>query len=210
MKKVLLLLALLTQTSFAEKIEVDYSRFYTHLKKIDKTQLRALQFSFGFKKVGEATLCDIEQAVIVTQKQSLSLNINEHQRFTLPTEKALNMAKAYVAIDLQQAANQCDMSVQLETKAEYLKQHYEQQELLELSAQYKQFFSDMGSFLSFLMPGSEGLRFTFKQAPIVQQSIKGLQVKEHEIVLTDALIEQAHKGLSFEQKPLRITALVIE
>jgi len=210
MKKLLLTLILLSQTSVAEQIEVEYSRFYTHLKKIDKEELNALQFSFGFKKAGESYLCDISQATIVTQKMTIPLTIDKYHRFTLPTEKALKLANAFVTIDLQQPANQCDMSVQLETKPEYLKTSYQQQELTFLSAQYKQFFSEMGSFLSFLMPSSDGLKFTFDDTPSLLEHNKDVVIKKQEVEISDKAIQQAKLGLNFSQKPIRINGLVKE
>ena len=208
MKKLLLTLILLAQTTVAEQIDVEYSRFYTHLKKIDKEELNALQFSFGFKKAGESYLCDINQATIVTQKMTIPLTIDQYHRFTLPTEKALKLANAFVTIDLQQPANQCDMSVQLETKAEYLKSSYEQQELVLLSAQYKQFFSDMGSFLSFMMPSSDGLKFIFAETPTLLEHNKDVVIKKQEVDVSDEAIEQAKQGLNFSQTPIRINGLV--
>ena len=146
--KTLLLLALLgqavfTQASNAGELEVEYSSFYSHLRKIDKEELNALQFAFGFKKVQETVLCHITKAAVVTQKVTLPVEINEFDRFTLPTEKALNMAKAVVSLELIEPNNQCDMSVQLETKAEYLKTTYSVADLAMLNEQYKTFFDDM-------------------------------------------------------------------
>ncbi|MGO4894412.1 DUF2987 domain-containing protein [Flavobacterium sp. W21_SRS_FM6] len=208
MKKLVLTFALLSQACFAEHIEVEYSRFYSHLKKIDKEELNALQFSFGFKKVQEEWLCDIDNAIIVTQKQTIPLVISKDKRFTLPTEKALKLADAYISVDIKQPANQCDMSVQLETKTEYLKVEYSQAELKMLSDQYATFFSDMGSFLSFMMPGTEGLRFSFEDTPGIENNVKGLALKNKEIDLHNDTIEHATDGLKLNIKPLRINALM--
>jgi hypothetical protein len=210
MKKIFLTLILFSQMSFAEQLEVDYSRFYSHLKKIDKEELNALQFSFGFKKAGETWLCDINQASIVTPKITMPLTINKFNRFTLPIEKALKLANAYVVIDLQQAANQCDMSVQLETKDEFLKLSYSQADLLKLSTQYKQFFTDMGSFLSFMMPSSHGLKFTFEEPPLMEVLPKDFKLHDKEIDINDKAIEQAKTGLILSIKPMRINALLSE
>lgn len=208
MKKILISLLLLTQSCLADQIDVDYSRFYSHLKKIDKDELNALEFAFGFKKVGESLLCGIKQATIVTQKQSIPLKIDQYQRFTLPIEKALKLANAYITIDLEQPANQCDMSVQLQTKTEYLKTTYSQQELLTLSFQYKQFFSDMGSFLSFMMPSSEGLIFTFAEQAQLLEPVKGFVLNNKDGRISDKAIDQAKEGIKLDSKPIRINALI--
>ena len=145
----------------AETIDVEYSRFYSHVKKLDNEDTQALQFAFGFLRVGEGRLCDINQADIVTDKQTMTLDVSKEGRFTVPTERALKLANAYVRIDLKEAANLCDMSVQLETQPSYLKPHYTVEELNFLYAQYEAFFNEMGSFLSFLMPSVTGLMIQF-------------------------------------------------
>jgi hypothetical protein len=211
--KTLLLLALLgqavfTQASNAGQLEVEYSSFYSHLKKIDKEELNALQFAFGFKKVQTTTLCHINEAAVITQKVTLPLEINAFERFTLPTEKALNMARAIVTLDLTEPNNQCDMSVQLETKTEYLKTTYSVAELTMLNEQYKTFFADMGSFLSFLMPSTKGLKLVFAQPPQVKSQLAGLVILGNELILSDDWLETMSSELELAGSPLRITAMV--
>ena len=206
--KALLLVAALSLPCFAGQLEVEYSSFYGHLKKIDKEELNALQFSFGFKKAGESALCHINSANIITQKVTLPVEINEFERFTLPTEKALNMAKAVVALDLTEPNNQCDMSVQLETKAEYLKTTYTVAELKILAAQYKAFFADMGGFLSFMMPSTKGLKLLFAEPILHMNTESGLQVEGKELLLSDEWLAAMSKDLVLRHNPLRITAIV--
>ena len=69
----------------AETIDVEYSRFYSHVKKLDNEDTQALQFAFGFLRVGEGRLCDINQADIVTDKQTMTLDVSKEGRFTVPT-----------------------------------------------------------------------------------------------------------------------------
>ena len=130
MKKVLsaALMLLFAGSVNAEVIQVEYSRFYSHVKKLDGEDTQALQFAFGFQRVGEGRLCEINNAKIVTDKQTLPLEVSEEYRFTVPSEKVLKMAEAFVEIDLAEAANLCDMSVQLETKTAYLKMRYSKEE----------------------------------------------------------------------------------
>ena len=145
----------------AETIDVEYSRFYSHVKKLDNEDTQALQFAFGFVRVGEGRLCEVNGAAIVTDKKTMALTVSEEGRFTVPTEKALKLANALVRIDLGERANVCDMSVQLETKPEYLKQYYTKDDLTFLYGQYEAFFNEMGSFLSFMMPSVKGLMIQF-------------------------------------------------
>ena len=196
----------MTPSAFAGQLTVDYASFYSHLKKIDKTELNALQFAFGFKKVQQATLCHINKAELVTQKVTLPVEINAEQRFILPSEKALKLANAEVLIDLTEANNQCDMSVQLETKAEYLKTSYSPAELTMLNQQYKTFFDDMGSFLSFLMPSTGGLKLVFTAPPQVNSALNGVIVQDNTLILTDAYLSSNTNELVLLEKPLRITA----
>lgn len=206
--KTLMLLAVLGQACCAAELEVEYSSFYNHLKKIDKEELNALQFSFGFKKAGESELCHINDAKVITQKVTLPLTVNEFERFTLPTEKALNMAKAVVALDLTEPNNQCDMSVQLETKAEYLKTSYSVAELTMLNQQYSDFFDDMGSFLSFLMPSTAGLKLVFAQTPQLENADDGVVISGNELILSEEWLKTMSSELLLVNKPLRITAIV--
>ena len=130
----------------AETIDVEYSRFYSHVKKLDNEDTQALQFAFGFVRVGEGRLCEVNGASIVTDKKTMPLTVSEEGRFTVPTEKALKLANALVRIDLNERANVCDMSVQLETKPEYLKQHYTKEDLTFLYAQYEAFFNEIREY----------------------------------------------------------------
>ena len=193
-------------TAHAESIDVEYSRFYSHVKKLDNEDTQALQFAFGFVRVGEGRLCGIKNAEIVTDKQTLPLEISNEGRFTVPTEKALKLANALVRIDLKEAANVCDMSVQLETKAEYLKQYYSQEELTFLFEQYAAFFNEMGSFLSFLMPSVKGLMIQFDDKNLDFITPQGVQINNGVLQLEQQWISEA-KGLTLPRAPLRITAM---
>ena len=55
----------------AETIDVEYSRFYSHVKKLDNEDTQALQFAFGFVRVGEGRLCEVNGASIVTDKKTI-------------------------------------------------------------------------------------------------------------------------------------------
>ncbi len=190
----------------AETIDVEYSRFYSHVKKLDNEDTQALQFAFGFVRVGEGRLCEVNGASIVTDKKTMPLTISEEGRFTVPTEKALKLANALVRIDLNERANVCDMSVQLETKPEYLKQHYTKEDLTFLYAQYEAFFNEMGSFLSFMMPSVKGLMIQFNDKNLDFITPQGVQINSGVLHLAQAWINDA-KGLTLPHAPLRVTAM---
>lgn len=192
-------------STMAHNLTVEYSSFYSHLRKIDSDDTPALQFAFGFKQVGKSTLCQINSARIVTQKVELPIEITTENRFLLPTEKALKQARAVVEIDLSQPSNKCDMSVQLETKPEYLKLQYTAAEIQVVFEQYQTFFDDMGSFLSFLMPDVEGLHFHFNDK-LDGQNSTGIVIKDNHAYINEQWIAQGN-SLSFEQVPVRITAV---
>ena len=198
--------ALLTSSVAAETVNVEYSRFYSHVKKLDNEDTQALQFAFGFLRVGEGRLCDINQADIVTDKQTMTLDVSKEGRFTVPTERALKLANAYVRIDLKEAANLCDMSVQLETQPSYLKPHYTVEELNFLYAQYEAFFNEMGSFLSFLMPSVTGLMIQFNDENLDYITPEGLPINNGVLQLNEDWLKDA-KGITLPEAPLRITAL---
>ncbi len=192
---------------FAETLNVEYASFYSHVKKIDKEETNKLRFAFGFKHIAYDRLCKVVEAKIVTQKQILPLTVEYANRFTVPSDKILKMAKALVSIKLDDNANQCDMSVQLETKAEYLKQHYSHAELVSLLVQYQAFFSNMGSFMSFMMPSAEGLKIHFDQHMTLGKDLDSLADESGNLVLGQTWFKQG-KSLNLPRVPLRITALV--
>ena len=190
----------------AETIDVEYSRFYSHVKKLDNEDTQALQFAFGFVRVGEGRLCEVNGAAIVTDKKTMALTVSEEGRFTVPTEKALKLANALVRIDLGERANVCDMSVQLETKPEYLKQYYTKDDLTFLHGQYEAFFNEMGSFLSFMMPSVKGLMIQFDDKNLDFITPQGVQINNGVLHLEQEWIDGA-KGLTLPHAPLRVTAM---
>lgn len=209
-KKWILLLALVCTSSQAETIQVEYSRFYSHIKKLDHEDTQALQFAFGFLRVGEGRLCNITSANIITDKQVIPVEVSLENRFTLPSEKALKLADANVEVTFEERANVCDMSVQLETKPEYLKTQYSRDDLLFLLEQYRAFFNAMGSFLSFMMPSVEGLVVQFRDDNISMPAGKERPaITMGMTVLTESWIDE-HQLLSLPEAPLRVTAKAIK
>jgi hypothetical protein len=202
----LALLAIFSLNCFAEQLTVDYASFYSHVRKIDKQETDKLQFGFGFQNIHEDRLCVIDSAFISTQKQKIELQVTEENRFTVPSDKVLKLAKAKVIVELQEAANICDISVQLETKSEYLMQSYSQQGLAEIFSQYQTFFDDIGGFLSFMMPDATGLTFHFKGN--VKDIYKGKSVTAttDNTLSVDEKWLNKNQGLEFTNSPYRITA----
>jgi len=198
---------ILSTYATADTVDVEYSSFYSHVNKLDDPDTNALRFAFGFKHISEKRLCHIKSANIVTQKQTLPLLVENNERFTVPTDKILKMAKAQVIIELDDQANRCDMSVQLETLPNFLKTQYSQDELLLLFNQYQSFFDEMGGFLSFMMPSAEGLSFHFSKEVNLPESLQPLMTKEGTITLDKAWLMQSN-GLELPRKPIRITAIV--
>ncbi|MFQ3208259.1 MAG: hypothetical protein ACI9IT_002425 [Glaciecola sp.] len=203
---VAVLAILLVQPAIADEVEVRYKTFYSHVKKLDNDDTQALQFAFGFMHVGTGTLCTIHSARISTQKIQLPLVVTTENRFTIRSEKALNLADAFVVIDFEEASNQCDISVQLETKPEYLKTEYTFEEMQFLYEQYEAFFNEMGSFLSFMMPTVTGLMLQFSDENLNEAAKTGETVSAGALMLNDEWFDR-RKGLKLQTKPLRITAI---
>jgi hypothetical protein len=191
----------------AETLEVQYSSFYSHVKKLDDPKTNALRFAFGFQHIAEKRLCHISSAQIVTQKQTLILTVENNHRFTVPTDKILKMARAKVVIELDDQANRCDMSVQLETLPSYLKTKYSHADLLVLFEQYQAFFNEMGGFLSFMMPSAEGLLFHFDKDVRLPEYLHPLMDNNGVLVLSETWLMQ-QKSVDLLNKPLRITAII--
>ncbi|MEP2652121.1 MAG: DUF2987 domain-containing protein [Paraglaciecola sp.] len=196
----------LSTFSYGETIDVEYASFYSHVKKLQDENTQALRFAFGFKHIVKPGLCEVLTAKIVTQKQTLPLVVEGNYRFTVPTDKILKMAKALVLVDIEDQANQCDMSVQLETKPQYLSVHYSDTDLEYLLKQYQAFFNDMGGIFSFMMPEVDGLVFHFDSSTVLSDSQLG-RVKDNRLTLNLAQIK-AKPELDFPVKPIRITASI--
>ena len=208
MKRTLVALSLLASafSAGAEQIEVEYKRFYSHINKIGDESTSALQFAFGFLRVGTNNLCPINQATIVTQKQDIPLTVTAENRFLVPKERALKLADASVVIDLGEAANLCDMSVQIETTADYVKTEYTAEDLAFIKQQYEAFFNEMGGFLSFMMPSVKGLTFRFSDEELDAQVPGAPNITNGMLMLDNEWLEQG-KSLKLPVEPLRITAL---
>jgi hypothetical protein len=191
--------------AMAETLQVEYKSFYGHVRKLKGEDTAALQFAFGFINIRSKTLCNIESARISTEKVQIPLIVKQN-RFTVPSERALNLAKAMVIIDLDGPANICDMSVQLETKPEYLADSYSKEDLDFLFNQYTAFFDNMGSFLSFMMPKVEGLSIYFTDTTLNANLENGIIISEGKLTLKEqqlSIIEQ----LNLPTKALRVTAI---
>jgi hypothetical protein len=197
---------LLIQPAIADEVEVKYRTFYGHVSKLDNEDTQALQFAFGFKHVGSGELCTINKARISTQKVQIPLTVTPENRFTIQSEKALRLANAFVVIDFKEPSNQCDISVQLETKSEYLKTDYTFEEMQFIYQQYEAFFNEMGSFLSFMMPTVNGLMLQFSDKNLRETTKTGEIINEGTLMLNNEWFER-NKGLKLQTIPLRITAI---
>lgn len=202
------ILIILPKQLKAEEIEVSYKTFHSHVRKIDNEDTQALQFAFGFIHVTSGRLCQINAARISTQKQQIPLKVSKENRFTVPSERALRMADAVIIIDVEEASNQCDISVQLETKPDYLKRYYSFEELVFLYEQYEAFFSEMGSFMSFMMPSVNGLVIQFEDQSLTTTMANGYQITQGSLTLDKDFFERK-KPLNLPEIPLRITALAM-
>ncbi|WP_293746550.1 DUF2987 domain-containing protein [uncultured Paraglaciecola sp.] len=209
MKIILFILGYLVVSvnAVADTLEVEYASFYSHVKKLDDPETNALRFTFGFQHIAHKRLCHISSGQITTQKQTLPLIVENNSRFTVPTDKILKMAKAKVVIELDDQANQCDMSVQLETLPSFLKIQYSHDELLLLFNQYQAFFDEMGGFLSFMMPLPQGLVLQFDNATAPLKEGKILLDENGNVRLSEDWLILG-KGLELTTPPLRITAII--
>lgn len=216
MRRLLPLLAALScPLASADTLELEYKSLYSHVRKLDDESMPALQFAFGLQNNRSANgdLCQIQSATLVTQKKRFDLPVTEEGRFTLWAERALKLAKAKVKLELTEPAEHCDMSVQLEAKPEYNKIRYDLTELRDLAGQYQVFFDEMGSFLSFLMPGTEGIQLQFESAPQPGQvSLNGqsvdLLVRDSQLQLSKDWLAEHQGELTLPEAPKRITAWV--
>jgi hypothetical protein len=132
--------------------------------------------------------------------------VTPENRFTIQSEKALRLANAFVVIDFKEPSNQCDISVQLETKSEYLKTDYTFEEMQFIYQQYEAFFNEMGSFLSFMMPTVNGLMLQFSDKNLRETTKTGEIINEGTLMLNNEWFER-NKGLKLQTIPLRITAI---
>lgn len=208
-----ILISLYAVPAQTDTLELDYASLYSHTRKLDSETMPALQFAFGFAHQQRQGLCKIERVFIHTPKQDIPLRVKPGQRFTLPSERALKLAKAVVNVELNDNVDDCDMSVQLETTEEYLKTHYNLQELRDLQHQYVAFFDKMGGMLAFLMPAVQGLVIHFEQQPTVAIKTDGQTetpaIIDKQLRLSKQWLSEQDRGvLQLPAKPKRIVAWV--
>ena len=187
-------------SAHAGELRLDYSSFYSHLRKIDDEQLRSLEFAFGFVNVRTGELCTPQNALVHTDKKDIPVSVNEQKRFVLPTEKALKLAKAQVHIQLAEANNQCDLSVLLQVKPELLQDGVDAQELQSYFVAFEEFFHKMGGFLSFMMPSPEGLNLKFRAGAEEHKAIAQLLQSDSDkqtFALMQSDIETISKATEF-------------
>lgn len=195
----------LSSIADADTLQVEYKTFYSHLNKLSSDETNALQFAFGFMNIHTKQLCKIDSAIISTEKQQISVELSPEYRFTLPTDKILRLAKALVVIDLAEASNICDISVQLETKPEYLKASYSEEDLAFIHQQYVTFFDDVGSFMSFMMPDVDGITIQFKDKTLSSTLSNGMQIQNGVLSIEAGQLSNLHNVI-LPELPLRITA----
>lgn len=189
----------------SETLTVSYKTFYSHLSKLKSDETKALQFAFGFLNIQNKRLCDINSALISTDKKQIPLVITAENRFTLPTEKALKLANALVIIELADAANVCDISVQLETKQDYLKDKYSSDELTVIYQNYESFFDSVGGFMSFMMPEVEGIIFHFDDENLSEPLFNQMTISNGKLLVNFDEIKLFNQ-IQLPQTPKRITA----
>lgn len=197
----------------ADTLKLDYASLYSHTRKLDQETMPALQFAFGFAHQKQPRMCRIKHAFIHTPKQDITLQVTSEQRFTVPSERALKLAEAVINVELDDMAEHCDMSVQLETKENYLRANYSLGELNMLQRQYIAFFDQMGGFMSFLMPSVKGLIMHFDQPPEQHAVSEGLQpqpgINGNQLQISRKwLAKQQELNLTLQEKPRRIVAWV--
>lgn len=158
----------------AGELHLDYSDFYSHLRKLDDEELQPLHFAFGFVNVQSKDLCQVQSVMINTDKMDIPVGVMANNRFVLPTEKALKLAKARLFIKLSEPENRCDLSVLLEAKPALFQDGVDAAELGMLMAAFQRFFDKMGSFLSFMMPSATGLQITVADDSLVPEAFKAL------------------------------------
>ena len=187
LKTALLLFTLsVTLPGWAGELHLDYGSFYSHLKKLNNEELAPLQFAFGFVNVRSGNLCEVQRVKVHTDKQDIPVEVNAKNRFVLPYEKALKLAKAEVWVNLKEANNQCDLSVQLEVNPVLFSQGVSRQQLQDYFLAFDAFFDKMGGFLSFMMPSPEGVGLRFKAGSAEQTVLltaKATQLEQNKWVI---------------------------
>lgn len=202
---ILILFIGLSSEAHANELQVEYKTFYSHVKKLKGEDTQALQFAFGFMNIHTKQLCQINEARISTDKKQIPLNVTSENRFTIPSENALRQADAIIVLDLAEATNVCDISVQLETKPEFLKQQYPKTELEFLYSQYQAFFNEMGGFMSFMMPQVDGLTLQFADKELNKSLSNGMLIRKGILTVSEQDFRMLD-NIMLPEAPFRITA----
>lgn len=210
MKHIILILSIVfTLPAIAQhSLKLQYSSFYSHLKKLEKDELNSLEFAFGFANVHTSALCDIHNAVIVTDKMNIEVPVDAENRFTLPKEKALKLAHAQVHLELEQAPNQCDLSVLLQVKPDLFASGVDLEKLHSYDQSFIAFFDNMGGLFSFMMPKPKGIRLVVEPATEIPKLMQQYAASDTEILLEHDAIASFSSDQLAQMKVSRITAFM--
>lgn len=158
-----------------ETLVVPYKQFYQHVRRLDPEEHPDLQMVFGFAHQSTQQMCKIKRAFIHTAKQDIPLPSIEH-RFAVPRERALLLAEAVVTIDFQHAKQHCNISVLLKAKLDKWSHlsFLSADALRDIDRQFQHFFENVGSFLTFLVPKTLGIKLHFSASSTEQAMSMGV------------------------------------
>ncbi len=192
--------------SASHTIEMEYHDFYRHIQNLRHQDTNGLTYSFGFMHINTQQLCQINEAELILKNQTIDLTIDSENRFEMPSTDDPDLANGKVSLDIKEPPAECEMSVRLETKAEYLKTKYSKEELINIKRQYISFFNEMGSFMSFGVPSVNGLMITFDNKDLYHD-IKDIGKIQNGFIIIENQVLNDIDTIIFPEIPARITAL---
>lgn len=212
--KLVLLLISLTFCAFANSADLTltYDSFYRHLKKVNKDDMDQLTMAFGFTKQNTTAVCAINEVKIRTPKVDIPIAIDEQNRFELPIERALNQAKAEVDIKFNDDdIHECFVSIQLRVRSQLYRTQLQSSDLVVYLEQFDEFFSNAGSFFSFLLPKPTGLVIQFENNESMLKATEGADLtgmikEESRLFLSREWLDKNHSVISLNAPPLAIFA----
>lgn len=217
MKLVFLIVSLAFSTfTLASDLTLTYDSFYRHLKKVNKEDMDQLTMAFGFTKQNTSAVCAMSEVQIHTPKLDIPVAIDDQNRFELPIERALKQAKAEVDIKfVEDDIRECFVSIQLRVRSQLYRSQLQAEDLTVYLEQFDEFFSNAGSFFSFLLPKPTGLVIQFDDNESLLKAIEGTDLagitkEESRLFLSRDWLAQNNEVISLSMPPRAIFARMPE
>ncbi len=149
----------------AKEFMVAYEGFYDRLKVVNKGNYTFAEIGFYLSEVNSAKPCQLKSGEIVTELQNYPLVFTEFGQILLPFDKELDYNKAVIKAQTHVPEQDCQLSMQIETKVTD-SLLLNEATLFEIYTEQKALIGDlsgvmMRTLFQFMMPKVTGISILF-------------------------------------------------